>query len=155
MITNAFKIVLENNASAFNSVRPPVSSFASTCERVAFMLQTSGWVLYLFFKKYWFCAPCLSFLLYCSARYRLCKAEAELTEACFQATPVPFAGDSMMMMSNGTMLQLNSTFVYVRVCLFREGARVMISAIFVLISEKNCPKKRCLHVRMQVLSNSS
>lgn len=48
----------------------------------------------------------------------------------------------MMMMSNGTLLQLNSTFVYVRVCLFKEGARVMISAIFVLIiSEKKLSKK--------------
>ena len=43
--------------------------------------------------------------------YRLCPANAPLTEACFQKTPMPFAGDSRMMMSNGTMLNLSSTFV--------------------------------------------
>jgi hypothetical protein len=44
-------------------------------------------------------------------QYRLCPLGSELTEACFQQTPMPFAGNSKMMMSNGTMLPLNSTFV--------------------------------------------
>merc|ERR1719436_868184 len=44
-------------------------------------------------------------------QYRLCPLKSNLTEACFQETPMPFAGDSSMMMSNGTMLKLNSTFV--------------------------------------------
>ena len=44
-------------------------------------------------------------------QFRLCKLGEELTEACFQQTPMPFAGNSKMMMSNGTMLPLNSTFV--------------------------------------------
>ena len=44
-------------------------------------------------------------------QFRLCPLGPELTEACFQETPMPFAGNSKMMMSNGTMLSLNSTFV--------------------------------------------
>merc|ERR1711865_912441 len=32
-------------------------------------------------------------------------------EACFQETPVPFAGNSSLMLSNGTKITLNSTFV--------------------------------------------
>lgn len=44
-------------------------------------------------------------------QYRLCPLEKELTEGCFQSTPMPFAGDSKIMMSNGSMLQLKSTFV--------------------------------------------
>lgn len=44
-------------------------------------------------------------------QYRLCKLTSNLTEACFQQTPMPFAGDSSLMLGNGTMLQLNSTFV--------------------------------------------
>ena len=44
-------------------------------------------------------------------QYRLCPSKSALTEACFQETPVPFAGDSKLMMSNGSMLQLTSTFV--------------------------------------------
>ena len=44
-------------------------------------------------------------------QFRLCPLGSELTEACFQKTPMPFAGDSRMMMSNGTMLNLSSTFV--------------------------------------------
>lgn len=44
-------------------------------------------------------------------QYRLCPLKSNLTEACFQETPMPFAGDSSMMMSNGTMLKLKSTFV--------------------------------------------
>jgi hypothetical protein len=42
---------------------------------------------------------------------QLCKLTSNLTEACFQQTPMPFAGDSSLMLGNGTMLQLNSTFV--------------------------------------------
>ena len=44
-------------------------------------------------------------------QYRLCPANAELTEACFQATPMPFADDSSLMLSDGTMTKVNSTFV--------------------------------------------
>ena len=44
-------------------------------------------------------------------QFRLCPAHETLDEACFQKTPVPFAGDSKMMMSNGSMLPLKSTFV--------------------------------------------
>lgn len=54
-------------------------------------------------------------------QYRLCPlktAEAlrnstsfRPLEDCFQQTPMPFAGDSYMMMSNGSMLNLTSTFV--------------------------------------------
>jgi len=44
-------------------------------------------------------------------QFRLCPSSSALTEECFQQTPIPFAGDSKMMMSNGEMLQLNSTFV--------------------------------------------
>jgi hypothetical protein len=44
-------------------------------------------------------------------QYRLCPLHSELTEACFQETPMPFADDSSIMMSNGTMLKLASTFV--------------------------------------------
>jgi hypothetical protein len=44
-------------------------------------------------------------------QFRLCPLGSELTEDCFQQTPMPFARDSRMMMSNGTMLNLTSTFV--------------------------------------------
>ena len=44
-------------------------------------------------------------------RYRLCPLQSELTEACFQATPMEFARNSRLMMSDGKMLELNSTFV--------------------------------------------
>jgi hypothetical protein len=37
--------------------------------------------------------------------------KSNLTEACFQETPVPFADDSSLMLGNGTMIKLNSTFV--------------------------------------------
>jgi len=46
-------------------------------------------------------------------QYRLCPADAELTEACFQKTPMPFGGDSSLMLSNGTMVDVTSTFVSV------------------------------------------
>jgi len=42
---------------------------------------------------------------------RLCPLKSNLTEACFQETPVPFAGDSSLMLGNGTMMKLKSTFV--------------------------------------------
>ena len=42
---------------------------------------------------------------------RLCPSKSKLTEACFHETPVPFAGDSSLMLSNGTKIGLNSTFV--------------------------------------------
>merc|ERR1711924_521474 len=41
----------------------------------------------------------------------LCPLKSNLTEACFQQTPMPFAGDSSMMLSNGTIIKLKSTFV--------------------------------------------
>ena len=44
-------------------------------------------------------------------QYRLCPLNSPLTEACMQQTPVPFAADSKLMLGNGTMMQLNSTFV--------------------------------------------
>lgn len=44
-------------------------------------------------------------------QYRLCPLNRELTEACFQETPMPFAENSQVMMSNDTMLKLNSVFV--------------------------------------------
>merc|ERR1711920_423377 len=44
-------------------------------------------------------------------QYRLCPLNSNLTEACFQQTPMPFAGDSSMMMANGTITKLKSTFV--------------------------------------------
>lgn len=54
-------------------------------------------------------------------QYRLCPLEQfdalkdsgsfRPLEDCFQQTPMPFAGDSSMMMSNGTMLNLTSVFV--------------------------------------------
>jgi len=43
--------------------------------------------------------------------YRLCPLASELTEACFRDTPMAFAGHSSLMMANGTMLPLASTFV--------------------------------------------
>merc|ERR1719384_95544 len=44
-------------------------------------------------------------------QYRLCPLKSELTEACFQETPMPFADDSSLMLSNGTIIKLKSTFV--------------------------------------------
>merc|ERR1719410_3078930 len=44
-------------------------------------------------------------------QYRLCPLKSNLTEACFQENPVPFAGDSSLMLSNGTIIKLKSTFV--------------------------------------------
>ena len=44
-------------------------------------------------------------------QYRLCPSGSELTEDCFHQTPVPFAGNSSLMLSNGTKIQLKSVFV--------------------------------------------
>lgn len=44
-------------------------------------------------------------------QYRLCPLKSELTEDCMQQHPVPFADSSSIMMSNGTMMKLKSTFV--------------------------------------------
>merc|ERR1712139_515274 len=44
-------------------------------------------------------------------QYRLCPLKSNLTEACFQETPVPFADDSSLMLANGTKIKLKSTFV--------------------------------------------
>jgi len=44
-------------------------------------------------------------------QYRLCKAGSNLTEECFQQMPMPFAGNSKMMVANGTIVDVNSTFV--------------------------------------------
>ena len=49
-----------------------------------------------------------------SAQYRLCPADAELTEACFQSHAVPFAdGTSMLRWTNGEKLVFNATDVSV------------------------------------------
>ena len=44
-------------------------------------------------------------------QYRLCPLHSELTEDCFQQTPMPFAGPSKLTLGNGTNMTLNSTFV--------------------------------------------
>ena len=44
-------------------------------------------------------------------QYRLCPSNSALTEDCFRQSPVPFAGNSKLMMANGKMLPLTSTFV--------------------------------------------
>ena len=44
-------------------------------------------------------------------QYRLCPLKSRLTEDCFHQTPVPFAGDSSLTLSNGTKILLKSKFV--------------------------------------------
>lgn len=44
-------------------------------------------------------------------QYRLCPLNSKLTEDCFQQTPIPFAGNSRMMVANGTIVPVKSTFV--------------------------------------------
>lgn len=44
-------------------------------------------------------------------QYRLCPANATLTEECFQQTPIPFAGNSRLQLADGSFLDLESTFV--------------------------------------------
>jgi hypothetical protein len=44
-------------------------------------------------------------------QYRLCPLSYNLTEECFQQTPVPFANNSRLMLGDGNIITLNSTFV--------------------------------------------
>ena len=44
-------------------------------------------------------------------QYRLCPLESNLTEACFQQTPMPFAGNSKLMISDGSIIELDSVDV--------------------------------------------
>merc|ERR1712066_332028 len=44
-------------------------------------------------------------------QYRLCPLESNLTEACFQETPMAFAANSKLMLWNGTIIELNSVDV--------------------------------------------
>ena len=44
-------------------------------------------------------------------QYRLCPLKSKLTEDCFHQTPVPFAGDSSLMLANGTKIPIKSTFL--------------------------------------------
>lgn len=43
--------------------------------------------------------------------YRLCKADAALTEECFQQTPVPFGGKTWLEWSNGTRYPIESRYL--------------------------------------------
>ena len=38
-------------------------------------------------------------------QFRLCPLESNLTEACFQQTPMPFAANSKLMISDGSMIE--------------------------------------------------
>merc|ERR1711988_1781778 len=44
-------------------------------------------------------------------QYRLCPLESNLTEACFQQTPMPFVGNSKLMISDGSIIELDSVDV--------------------------------------------
>lgn len=44
-------------------------------------------------------------------QFRLCPLESNLTEACFQETPMPFSGNSKLMISDGSMIELDSVDV--------------------------------------------
>ena len=44
-------------------------------------------------------------------QFRLCPLQANLTEACFQQTPMPFVGNSKLMISDGSMIELDSVDV--------------------------------------------
>lgn len=44
-------------------------------------------------------------------QFRLCPLTSDLTEACFQQTPMPFAGNSKLMISDGSMIELDSVDV--------------------------------------------
>lgn len=46
-----------------------------------------------------------------SYQYRLCPRGRESSEACFQENPMNFSDSSSLMLSNGTMIKLQSTFV--------------------------------------------
>ena len=41
----------------------------------------------------------------------MCPAKSPLTEACFHETPMPFASNSSIRLSNGTMIEVKSNFV--------------------------------------------
>ena len=44
--------------------------------------------------------------------FRLCKAEEELTEECFQRTPVPFAdAETTLRLTDGTVRVINATLL--------------------------------------------
>jgi hypothetical protein len=44
-------------------------------------------------------------------QYRLCPLESNLTEACFQQTPMSFVGNSKLMIWDGSIIELNSVDV--------------------------------------------
>lgn len=44
-------------------------------------------------------------------QYRLCPLGSELNEECFMKTPMPFAGNSHIVLGNGTKIEIESTFV--------------------------------------------
>eukprot|EP00035_Acanthoeca_spectabilis_P012425 m.221729 g.221729 ORF g.221729 m.221729 type:complete len:365 (+) comp15617_c0_seq5:15-1109(+) len=45
-------------------------------------------------------------------QYRLCSAKSELSESCFQQTPLPFAGVQMLQYANGTRQTIPSVYAY-------------------------------------------
>jgi len=44
-------------------------------------------------------------------QYRLCPLESALTEACFQATPIPFSGKTWLLWEDDSRLEINGTFL--------------------------------------------
>lgn len=44
-------------------------------------------------------------------QYRLCPLDSELNEACFMRTPMPFAGNSEIVLGDGRRIEIESTFV--------------------------------------------
>jgi hypothetical protein len=44
-------------------------------------------------------------------QFRLCPLASNLTEACFQQTPMPFVGNSKLMISDGSVIELDSVDV--------------------------------------------
>jgi hypothetical protein len=44
-------------------------------------------------------------------QFRLCPLGSNLTEACFQQTPMPFVGNSKLMISDGSIIELDSVDV--------------------------------------------
>merc|ERR1712151_1486529 len=44
-------------------------------------------------------------------QFRLCPLESNLTEACMQETPMAFAGNSKLMIADGSIIELNSVDV--------------------------------------------
>jgi len=45
-------------------------------------------------------------------QWRLCPAREELTEACFQRTPLPFVGRQILVYANGTRMPIPSKYAY-------------------------------------------